>query len=60
MNYTNEILNDEELTQINAGVSKKIVRTKVSCIHCHKVIEVNLDYSSAKCPFCKKINTFAG
>ena len=54
-----QLLNDNELESVTGG-AKKITFMKVACSHCSKIIQINVDVSEAKCPFCKKINTFAG
>lgn len=57
---TNIILSDEELQAVTGGANKKIKFMKVACTKCSKVFEVNTECSSAKCPFCKMIHSFAG
>ncbi|WP_029233147.1 bacteriocin [Butyrivibrio sp. VCB2006] len=56
----NLILSDKELENVIGGAGGKIKFMKVACTHCKKIIRINVDVSEAKCPFCKKINTFAG
>ena len=53
------LLSDNDLESVTGG-ARKIKFMKVACIHCGKNIQINVDASEAKCPFCKKINSFAG
>ena len=56
---TDKLLNDDELENVTGG-AKKIVRIKFACTYCKKVLEINPECESVKCPFCKKVITLAG